>query len=86
MSMQLPCITTPLANASLEAQNGTEILVGGNAEELADHIVTLLTDSDKATALAQAGFDFANRIYDWEKATAILEKAMQQAVASKQNQ
>ena len=78
MSMGLPAITTPLANASLGAQPDQEILIGSNAEELAQHIITLLTNQDKAAQIAQAGFDFTNRVYDWGKATEILENAMKQ--------
>ena len=76
MSMRLPAITSPLANASLGAKPNEEILVGANAEELAQHIITLLTDKDKAEHIAQAGFDFTNRVYDWGKATERLEKEM----------
>ena len=77
MSMGLPSITTPLANDSLGAENENEILVGSNAEELAQHIITLLTDNDKARRIAKAGFDFTNRVYDWDKATRIMEDAME---------
>ena len=80
MSMGLPAITTPLANGSLGAENGKEILVGSNAEELAQHIITLLTDKGKAKQIAQAGFDFTNRVYDWGKATQIMEEAMKKAI------
>ena len=80
MSMGLPAITTPLANGSLCAENGKEILVGSNAEELAQHIITLLTDKDKSQQIAQAGFDFTNRVYDWGKATQIMEEAMKDIV------
>ena len=80
MSMCLPAITSPLANASLGAKPDEEILVGSNAEELAQHIITLLTNKEKAEHLAQAGFDFTNRVYDWGKATEVLEKAMEQQV------
>ena len=76
MSMGLPAITTPLANASLGAKPNEEILVGNNAEELAQHIITLLTDQGKAAQIAQAGYDFTNRVYDWGKSTEILEQAM----------
>lgn len=76
MSMRLPAITTPLANASLGAKPNEEILVGHNAEELAQHIITLLTDKEKSEQIAQSGFDFTNRVYDWGKSTAILENAM----------
>ena len=80
MSMRLPAITSPLANASLGAKPDEEILIGSNAKEMAQHIITLLTDKEKAEHLAQAGFDFTNRVYDWGKATEILEKAMNQAL------
>ena len=76
MSMGLPAITTPLANASLGAKPDEEILVGSNAEELARHIITLLTNTEKASQIAQAGFDFTNRVYDWGKTTEKLEASM----------
>ncbi|MBR4391558.1 MAG: glycosyltransferase [Bacteroidales bacterium] len=76
MSMRLPAITSPLANASLGAIPNQEILIGNNAEEMAQNIITLLTDTAKAEQIAQAGYDFTNRVYDWGKATAIMEKAM----------
>ena len=80
MSMNLPAITSPLANASLGAKPNEEILIGSNAEEMAQHIITLLTNAQKAEHIAQAGFDFTNRVYDWGKATEILENAMSQAL------
>ena len=83
MSMGLPAITSPLANASLGAQHNEEILIGGNAEEMANNIITLLTDTSKAQEIAQAGFDFTNRVYDWGKATEKMEEAMA-SVVSKQ--
>ena len=55
-------------------------MVGSNAQEMAQHIITLLTDIDKAEHLAQAGYDFTNRVYDWGKATELLENAMNQAL------
>ena len=76
MSMRLPAITSPLANASLGAKPNEEILIGSNAEEMAKNIITLLTDKEKAEHIAQAGFDFTNKVYDWGKATEKLEAAM----------
>ena len=78
MSMRLPAITSPLANASLGAKPDEEILIGSNAEQMAQHIITLLTDQEKAEHLALAGYNFTNRVYDWDKATAIMEHAMNQ--------
>ena len=76
MSMRLPCITTSLANNSLNAEDGKEILVGNNEQELANHIIRLLTDKEKADALAQNGYDFVHRVYDWGEATRIMENEM----------
>lgn len=76
MSMRLPAITSPLANASLGAKPDEEILVGNNAKEMAQHIITLLTDKDKAEHIAQSGFDFTNRVYDWGSATKLLEDTL----------
>ena len=85
MSMRLPAITSPLANASLGAKPDEEILVGNNAEEMAHHIITLLTNQEKAERLAQAGYNFTNRVYDWGKATAIMEHAMTQLTTEQLN-
>ena len=82
MSMGLPAITSPLANASLGAKPNEEILIGNDADEMACHIITLLTDTAKAEQIAQAGFDFTNRVYDWGKATEILENAMKNILTS----
>ena len=84
MSMCLPAITSPLANASLGAKPDEEILIGSDAEEMAQHIITLLTGKEKADRLAQAGFDFTNKVYDWGKATGILENAMKQQLTTEQ--
>ena len=77
MSMRLPCITTSLANNSLHAENGKEILVGNDENELANHIINLLTDKLKADELAQNGYDFVHRVYDWGMATSIMEHKME---------
>lgn len=76
MSMKIPCITTSLANGSLHAVNGKEILVDNSSSELAADIVYLLQKPDKAAELAEEGFNFVNRVYDWSAATKIMEDAM----------
>ena len=76
MSMRLPAITSPLANASLGAKPNEEILIGSDAEEMAKNIITLLDNTQKSEQIAQAGFNFTNRVYDWGRATEKLEEAM----------
>jgi len=76
MSMKLPCITSDLANASLGAEPGTEILTGNTPETFAQHIVRLLTDANAAATLSENGHQFVLRTFDWEKATEILERVI----------
>lgn len=78
MSMKLPCITTSLANGSLNAVNGKDLLVGNRSDELAADIIYLLENQDKAAEMAQRGYDFVRRVYDWGAATKIMEDAMNQ--------
>ena len=83
MAMRLPCITTTLANNSLLAsEEENEILVGDNEQELAEHIITLLTNKDKADEIAQNGYDFVHRVYDWGMATKIMEDEMKLKIES----
>lgn len=78
MAMNIPCITTPIANNALRAAEGSEVCVGKTAEELAAHIVRLLNDQEYAKTVADAGTSFVNRTYDWDAATKILEDAIEE--------
>ncbi len=77
MAMKMPCITTPLANAALKAREKEEILMGSNAQELADALLFLLENSTEREKLAKKAFTFVKQNYRWKEATAPLEKLMQ---------
>ena len=76
LAMELPCITSPLANKSLQANENEEILVGKSPQELADAIVRLLNDEDFSQSIALKGNNFVHSHYDWDKTTALLEEAI----------
>ncbi len=76
MAMKIPCITSNLANNALEAKSGIEILVGDRPEEFAAHILNLLENRELADQIAENGYQFVHRNYNWASATAILEKLM----------
>ncbi|MBP5371969.1 MAG: glycosyltransferase [Bacteroidales bacterium] len=76
MAMELPCITTPLANKALQATENEEIIVGETPQDLANAIIRLLTDESFAKSIAQKGSKFVRSRYDWEQTTALLENAM----------
>jgi sugar transferase (PEP-CTERM/EpsH1 system associated) len=69
MSMRLPCITSSLCNAALGAADGTDILVGDNPQQVANHAVTLLENPSIRLQIAENGFYFSRRNYSWESAT-----------------
>lgn len=73
MAMELPCITSKLANQSLGAKENEEILIGDSAKEYANHIIQLLQDKQKADTLAQNGHAFVKKVFSWENSTAVLE-------------
>lgn len=76
MAMNLPCITSVLANQALGAQPDTEILVGNSAVEYAAHIINLLGNPEFANNIADNGHTFVKRVFSWENSTAILENLM----------
>lgn len=76
MAMKLPCITSELANSSLNAEPNEEILIGNTPEEYAQHIIALLEDEEKRITLAENGYQFVMNNYDWYQATKKLESIM----------
>ncbi|PKP53081.1 MAG: glycosyltransferase [Bacteroidetes bacterium HGW-Bacteroidetes-1] len=80
MSMKLPCVTTVLANDALKGLNGEELFVGENASELADFIIQLLKNEGKANLIAQNGYDFVHRHFDWASSIRKLEQSLQSII------
>ena len=73
MAMKIPSITSPLANFALEAKNGEEILVANSPREYADQIIQLLDNADLMDTIANNGYSFVHRNYNWDAATKKLE-------------
>lgn len=74
MAMQVPCITSPLANQALQAKENEEILIARTPEEYADQVLLLLTNPDKSREIAMNGYNYVLRNYSWEKETAKIEE------------
>lgn len=69
MAMQLPCVTTTLANNALKAKATTEIILAETALEFAEAIINLLQNPAKAHEIALAGHQFIQNNYSWEAQT-----------------
>jgi sugar transferase (PEP-CTERM/EpsH1 system associated) len=66
MAMQIPCITSPLANAPLGAKDDIEILVAEHKTAIAQLIIDLLSNENQMITLAKNGRLFVERNYSWE--------------------
>ena len=73
MSMRLPCITSQLANNALDATNGENILIGNTPGEYANHIIHLLENEESRNKIAQNGYNFVRKKYNWDNSTALLK-------------
>lgn len=73
MAMEIPCITSALANNALGAIDGESILIAKDLDDLENKVIELLEEEDKARELAKKGYEFVSRNYNWESSTAKLE-------------
>lgn len=74
MSMEIPCVTSKMANNALGAEPNNEIFVFDHTEHLVSIIIHLLNEPDKRTEIAKAGRSFIEKNYSWESAN---EKLME---------
>ena len=65
MASGAPCVATPLALQGIDAISGRDVLVGHNADELADATIRLLTDRGLARQVAEAGRWLVARERSW---------------------
>lgn len=82
MAMEIPCITSDLANRSLKAENGRDLMVGESCEDYVRDILEMLSDSDKQLTLGKAGREFVKNRFSWKKSVLELEKLMEAKTAA----
>lgn len=69
MAMQIPCVTSQLANNALQAKPDAEILIAQSPHEYAQHILELLKNKERSTSIASAGHELVAENFSWEGAT-----------------
>ena len=74
MAMKIPCITSSLANNALRATHNKNIVIANSAEEYVESILRLLNNPEFAAQIANEGFTFVNKNYNWKSTTEKLEK------------
>lgn len=74
MSMKLPCITSPLAGAPLKGvESGSEILICSTTTGYVEAVKHLLEDAESYAEIAENGYRFVRRNYNWDRVNQILE-------------
>lgn len=69
MAMQIPSVTTPLANNALRGEPGQDLRVAATAQTLAQAIGQLLAQPEAAQELGRRGNEFVKTHYNWAAAT-----------------
>ena len=80
MAMDLPCITSTLANEALGAKPNENILIANTPQENANQIISLLTNSQLAQNIAKSGNDFVKTNYRWETYGKLLENILKEVI------
>lgn len=66
MSMEIPCVTSVLANKALGAQPRSQILIGESPEEYANHVISLLDNSNQGKEITINAKSFVKENFDWD--------------------
>ncbi len=74
MAMNIPCITSPLANNALKATHQDNILIANTVEDYTKSIFSLLENNSFSEKIANNGHNFVKKNYDWKSTTNQLEK------------
>lgn len=72
MSMGIPCIITPVTNASLLATDHEHVLIANDADDFVQKIIQLLDDQTMQQQLALNARKFIETNYTWDQANAVL--------------
>ena len=66
MSLEVPCIISPIVNNGINAIAGKHLLVASNPKEFAEKIIQLLENNQLQTELISEGKQFVENQYNWD--------------------
>ncbi|MEO0898234.1 MAG: glycosyltransferase [Bacteroidota bacterium] len=74
MSMAVCCLTTPLVNNAIEAQEGEEIALANDPEGFAEKILSLLNRPEERQLMGDKARSFVSGQYTWAQSVAPFEE------------
>ncbi len=75
MSMKVPCITTELANKSLNATKN-EIMIASNEYQFAKNCIKLFNNNKESLNMIENGYKFVKSKFNWKKSTNKINKLL----------
>lgn len=80
MASGCPVVTTHVGIEGIEAQNGKEVLIGGNPKEIASLVIEILQNNKKRLAITQNARKLVEEKYNWVAITKRLDEIYQKVV------
>jgi glycosyltransferase involved in cell wall biosynthesis len=80
MCMGVPMVCSTIANEGIGAEHGKNVLIADDPKDFADAVVELLTDEEKARAIAEQAREFVERFWTWEYHFERFENHMESAM------
>lgn len=82
MSMGMPCVTTTVVNASLNAEHNKNILIADDADAISQAIVQLLNNKEAQVNIGHAARQHIEAHFVWKSANEKLIELLQQQIGS----
>ena len=80
MAMAKPIVATTIANEGIGAIPGVHLVLADEPVAMADEILSLFDDPDRAAAMGDAARRFVEQSWSWEAHFLKLEAAMREAI------
>ena len=79
------CVTTVIGHRGFEdhLQSGDSLLVGKNAEDLAENCIRLINDQARRLALAKRGREVVQQEFTYEKFASIVHREVERAIGER---
>ncbi len=82
MAMEMPCVTSTLANRSLKAASGGQLIVCDEADAFCEAILRLLQDPESSALLGSRARTFVASNFSWETSVRRLESVMARSASA----
>jgi sugar transferase (PEP-CTERM/EpsH1 system associated) len=74
MRMDIPCVTTSLANGGLHAKPDQEVMIANTADQFTEKTLHLLKNQEDSLRISKNAFQFVEENFSWEKTVLSLDK------------